>query len=489
MSKISHRTRYNLLFLSTLLFLDAVDGIVLRQLREARWWLVLQQFLDYAVWALLGGLAILAVWRTLWLHVADSTAIGFAAIGMPLGAAFLGGFWRWRSLRVVARELDVRARTKDRFVTAIELPGEESGPLFEAARRETSAFASGLKVSEHLRPKPPLKKALWLLIPLAAFGFVEGLKEWRTHLLAPELESARQLLEEARHAAERQAETDKEFHQIAQELRDSEQQLTESSEPLREALRTLASLEERLSQQSQLSAAEKDALANALAQDHAGLASTLRSAKSAEAAEGIARLDPAELAQALEQAARHLESRRLRELAGQEAGAMQFQLAQMLEASAGPDGQQSRRRFVSALREMKAGIPDRSQGAAPGGLGIDLSQGGEKSSAAVTDDSQAAGAPGSELDLGRGSELSQEAEPLSAPEGSEDFLEGEQGAGASLVQLFRAAGGDDPKARRAYRSAYQVAAPAALDAINQEKIPAGSRLLVRRYFESIRPKE
>ena len=85
--------------------------------------------------------------------------------------------------------------------------------------------------------------------------------------------------------------------------------------------------------------------------------------------------------------------------------------------------------------------------------------------------------------------IREEAEPLVAQEGSEDFLQGEIGDGASLVQLFRAAGGDDPQARRAYRSAYQVAAPAALDAVNQENIPAGSRLLVRRYFESIRPKE
>ena len=76
-----------------------------------------------------------------------------------------------------------------------------------------------------------------------------------------------------------------------------------------------------------------------------------------------------------------------------------------------------------------------------------------------------------------------------ARQGSEDFVEGEIGEGASLVQLFRAAGNDDPQARRAYRSAYQVAAPAALDAVSQEKIPAGSRLLVRRYFEAIRPKE
>jgi hypothetical protein len=121
--------------------------------------------------------------------------------------------------------------------------------------------------------------------------------------------------------------------------------------------------------------------------------------------------------------------------------------------------------------------------------GFNLAPRGEGSSASAANESQPAGAPGSEMDFGRGSDLGQEAEPLITQEGSEDFLQGEIGEGASLVQLFRAAGGDDPKARRAYRSAYQAAAPAALDAVNQETIPTGSRLLVRRYFEAIRPKE
>jgi hypothetical protein len=490
LSKFRHPTCDGLLFSSTLLLLDAVDGIVGRQLREARKWLTLQQFLDYLVWALLAGLGLLAVGRATSPHLPGFTALGFLVIAVPLLVALLGSLWKWRSLRAVARELDSRACTKDRFITALGLPEHEQGMLVNAARQETSAFASTLLVGEQLRPKLPWKKALWLMIPVVALGLVEGLKEWRTGLLAPELESARQLLEQARHIAERQAEEDKEFHQIVAELKDSEQQLAGSSEPLREALRTLAALEEKLAQQSELSASERNALADALAQDHAELASNLRAARNSQAAQEVARLDPAELAKALEQAARHLESRRLRELANQDARTMQLQLGVMLSASTGLGGEEGRRRFVTTLREMKAGIHNASQDASQGGVGIDLSDGSEKkSSAAAAEDSEAAGAPGSELDLGRGSDLGQESELLANPEGSEDFLEGEHGEGASLVELFRASGGDDPKARRAYRSAYQVAAPAALDAMNQEKIPAGSRLLVRRYFEAIRPKE
>jgi hypothetical protein len=488
MSKSRHRACRGLLFSSTLLLLDAVDGIVVRQLREARRRLTLQQFLDYAVWALLAGLGLLAAGRMASPGLSNFTISGTAAIACPVGLAFLCGLLRWRSLIAVAKELDARAYTKDRFLTALVLPENEKGGLFDAARRETSAFASALRVGDYLRLRLPWKKAFWLLIPLAALGLVEGLKEWRASQLAPELASARQLLEQARYAAERHAQADKEFHQIAQQLKDSEQQLAGSSEPLREALRTLAALEEKLSQQSELSSAETSALADALAENHAELASNLRSARNAEAARAVAQLDPAELAKALEQAARHLESRRLRELASQNAETMQVQLGVMLDASSGL-GDEKGRRFLSALREMKAGIQIAPQDAAEGAAGFDVSQGGEESSPSAADNSQPAGAPGSELDLGRGSELGQEAEPLAAPEGSEDFLEGELGEGTSLVQLFRAAGGDDPKARRAYRSAYQIAAPAALDAMNQERIPAGSRLLVRRYFESIRPKD
>ena len=411
-----------------------------------------------------------------------------ATISISIAIALAGALWRWRSLRLVARELDVRARTKDRFLTALDLPSSKESLLSEAARRETSRFASRLQVGDHLRPKLPWRNALWLLLPLVALGLIEGLKEWRAGQIAPELTSARQLLERAREVAERRAEVDKEFNKISEKLKEAEQELAESSEPLREALRTLGELEERLSRSSELSSAERSALADAVAQNHAELASDLRAGRNAEAARTIAQLDPAELAKALEQAARHLESRRLRELASEESQMVQVQLGVMLNAAGEFGKQDGRRQFVATLREMKAGLTSAAHDGQKG-AGFNPSQRGEKSPPSAAEQSQPAGAPGSELDVGRGADLGEEAEPLVAQEGSEDFLQGEIGDGASLVQLFRAAGGDDPRARRAYRSAYQVAAPAALDAVNQENIPAGSRLLVRRYFESIRPKD
>ncbi len=489
MSKFRHLACCGLLFSSTLLLLDAVDGIVARQLKEARKWLTLQQFLDYLIWALLAGFGLLAAGRIIVSRLPSPTVWAVLAMAVPIGAAFLASLWRWRSSSAVARELDARAHTKDRFITVLGLAKYETSALVQAARQEVSAFAATLPVAALLRPKLPWKRSFWLLIPIVAFGIIEGVQEWRAGQLGPELERASELLEQARKAAEHHAEKDKEFHRIVEELKHSEEQLASSSEPLREALRTLAALEEKLAQPGELTAAERNALANALAQDHAELAASLRAARDQEAAEEAAQLDPAELAKALEQAARHLESRRLRDLANQDAQSAQVQLGVLLGDSGGAGNEQGRRRFVTALREIKSGTPAASPDGGQGGMGIDLSQNGQNPSASSTDDSQATGAPGSELDLGRGKELDQEAELLAHPEGSEDFLEGKHGEGSSLVQLFRASGGDDPKARRAYRSAYQVAAPAALDAVNQENIPAGSRLLVRRYFDSIRPKE
>ena len=470
--------------MSALLLLGAVDGIVLRQLKEARRWLVLQQFLDYAVWGLLVGLAVLLVSR------ATASSFPKVEVSLPLAIIFplaftaLAGAYRWLSLKSVARELDARARTKDRFVTALALPAHETGLLFDAARRETAKFASTVRVGEHLRLKAPGKKMLWLLLPLAALGLLEGLREWRANRLAPEVAVAQKLMEQVRSAAELEAKKDEEFQKVFEQLQDTERRLANSPEPLREALRTLAELEQKLSLRSALDDAETVALAEALARDHAELASNLRSGKNADAAKGVAQLDPAELANALEQAARHLQTKRLRELAEQPPAAAKLQLGMMLGSSRG-SGNETGRRFVSVLRDLKSGA---QLSARQGTRGLENVPGSEES-ASPGDNVPPTGEPGSENDRGQGNDRSEEAEPVLQPQGNDDFVSGEIGEGASLVEIFQAAGNDDPKAQRVYQSAYQTAAPAALDAVDREKIPAGSRLLVRRYFEAIRPKD
>ena len=49
--------------------------------------------------------------------------------------------------------------------------------------------------------------------------------------------------------------------------------------------------------------------------------------------------------------------------------------------------------------------------------------------------------------------------------------------------------GDTSKSARRYKELYESIAGAAENSVEQENIPLGSRFLIKRYFESIRPRE
>ena len=49
--------------------------------------------------------------------------------------------------------------------------------------------------------------------------------------------------------------------------------------------------------------------------------------------------------------------------------------------------------------------------------------------------------------------------------------------------------GDKSRSARRYKDLYEAAAAAAQDTVQQENIPLGSRFLIKRYFDSIRPQE
>ena len=140
----------------------------------------------------------------------------WAAVAISLILAAFGAMRRWQSLRSVALELDVRAKTKDRFLTALSLPANETRALLGAARRETSTFASTLSPREHLALRIPAKKALWLLLPVIALGLWEGFRVWKAMDLAPELAAAQKLVEQARRAAELEADKDETLQRIAE---------------------------------------------------------------------------------------------------------------------------------------------------------------------------------------------------------------------------------------------------------------------------------
>ena len=98
------------------------------------------------------------------------------------------------------------------------------------------------------------------------------------------------------------------------------------------------------------------------------------------------------------------------------------------------------------------------------------------------------GQPGSERDTGTTDSPFGKERNDPGKEALAKQLTGRLGEGESLSQFLPSAG-DDSKSGRRYKELYEAMAPAAEEAVLQENIPLGSRFFIKRYFESIRPKE
>ena len=98
------------------------------------------------------------------------------------------------------------------------------------------------------------------------------------------------------------------------------------------------------------------------------------------------------------------------------------------------------------------------------------------------------GLPGSERDLGTTDSATGQETVSVGEEATAQQLTGRLGEGESLQQFMPSAG-DSSRAQRRYKELYEAMAPAAEDALVQENIPLGSRFFIKRYFESIRPRE
>lgn len=73
--------------------------------------------------------------------------------------------------------------------------------------------------------------------------------------------------------------------------------------------------------------------------------------------------------------------------------------------------------------------------------------------------------------------------------GKDEQARGRLGEGESLSVLVPGAAGGDAKAVRRYKELYEAAAGDAEATVTQENIPLGSRFLIKRYFEAIRPRQ
>jgi hypothetical protein len=151
--------------------------------------------------------------------------------------------------------------------------------------------------------------------------------------------------------------------------------------------------------------------------------------------------------------------------------------------------------LIAALENMKldggqSNGSGKAEGSAPpGGRRISIEAFGPSNSGdpRSADARHPSAGRGSERDFGT-TDSPFGAKSDSAEKSADLALKGQLGDGESLSMMLPTAG-ETSKSTRRYKELYEALAPAAEDAVQQENIPLGSRFLIKRYFESIRPAE
>jgi hypothetical protein len=149
--------------------------------------------------------------------------------------------------------------------------------------------------------------------------------------------------------------------------------------------------------------------------------------------------------------------------------------------------------MIAALENMKFGEGQANKGSesqqVPGGPQISIDSFGStnpQGQPQLGNADRPSGRPGSERDFGT-TESPFGGKSDAQDKGGELALKGRLGEGETLSMMLPSAA-DNSKAARRYKELLEAAAASAEDSVEQEDIPLGSRFLVKRYFESIRPK-
>ncbi len=499
--------------------------------------------------AVLVGLGAVNRWLLGRLPIEPQVALA-AAAAVPVLAllALLAALAGRKTLPQIATLLDRLGGTRDRFFTALAFSQDAAGSEMRAlAVRECAAFARGGDFRRLVRVRVP-REAAWLLVPAVALAMLQW--EARTVFEAriaetsaaqSEVEDTAKKLEElARQTEKANAEAKTgELEKIAGQLKRSAEQLRAKAvnpeDAAKSALRELSALEQmvqELQKSPGVSPEEMKELAKALAENEAtkDAAAAMNAGELAKAAEEMEKAmqqlaekkdarTERQIQQALEQALKRLAERKqfseaMQKLArqmqraqaekGGQSGEAMRQLAQMLRQM--PQGQQSKggQQKAQTLQQVLAALQNMKYGEGDGKPGGDPKPGDAKTQGLVTmqsfappnqngepgpgDPSQPGGQPGSERDTGTtdtpfGKERNEPGKEAQAKQ-----LTGRFGEGESLSQFLPSAG-DASKSNRRYKELYDAMAPAAEEAAQQENIPLGSRFFIKRYFESIRPKE
>jgi hypothetical protein len=523
---------------------------ILRRLRAVRRRLLLQGFVLVLANAMLAGAAVLVgvgAWR--WWALGRepwdanlAAACGAAALVVATLRTVIG----IPGLRRVADWTDRAAGTRDRFASALEFSKDEPLPMQALAVQECAGFAERANVRAWMRFRAP-RQLRFLAVPLAALALLQ----WHAHTTIgqrradeiaarAEVEGTAKQLEELARQTMKNAEDAKsdELKKLAEELqRRADLLRAEAVKPedsQKAALRQIAELEKlvRELQRQPAASAELQELAKALEKNNAmkQVSDALKSGDLAKAAEELEKAlrelaqrrderTPEEVKQALDQALKHLaEQQKLSESMQQLAQQMQEggaasetlqKIAQLLrqmqqrgqQPPAGQPGQpgqqgkplteQQLQQLLSALENMKFG--DGKDDAKPGQQGDgmvtmqafgDPKDGSDKPGG---DPRLPSGQPGSERDTGT-TDTPFGKDGVRGNDPRNKQLSGRLGDGETLRQFLPTAG-DASRSTQRYRDLYEAMAPAAEEAVLQENIPLGSRFFIKRYFESIRPKE
>ena len=495
------------------------------------------------------GLVIAGVVRRFGLNASPWSAplALWGAVAVVVGS--LCATWLRRlTLPQAAAAIDRLGSTRDRFLTALDFSAEANPPGLQAiAVRECTAFIRGQDFARLVRLRWP-RELRYLIVPAVALALLYweargtlGARAAEQATAQAEVEGTAKTLEELARQMEKTNEKDQteDLKKLAEELKRSAQQLraeaTTSEEAEKAALRELSELEKLVQELQKQPAtptpAELRELAKALEkQDQTKEAASAMSAgdlaKAAEQLEqamkdlteagdeatkeqieqalkeAMERLaEQQQLSEALEKLAKQMQKSGGQKSEGGEK--MSKELADLLKKlqpqagqgkqPSGPQNQKSLKDLLAALQNLKFGEGQPNPGGPPkpgDSLGNISMQNFSKDAppGSEGDPRLPSGQPGSERDTGTTDTPFGKEQNPPGKDADAKSIAGRLGQGETLQQFLPGIA-DASKSKRRYKELYEAMAPAAEDAVVQENIPLGSRFFIKRYFESIRPRE
>ena len=498
----------------------------------------------------LGGALVIAgvVRRFVWNVAPWSAALALGSAAVVLAFVLIATWLRRPSLPQTAATIDRLGATRDRFTTALDFSdAEDSSSLRALAVRECTAFVRGGDFARLVRLRVPRELA-YLIVPAIALALLSweardtlGARAAEKNAAQAEVEGTAKKLEQLAQQMEKENEQNKteDLRKLAEDLKRSAKQLraeaNTSEEAEKASLRELSELEklvqEMQKQPGSPSPEELRELAKALEQQDQtkDAAASMNAGDLAKAAEQLEKamkdlsdagdtatkeqIDAA-LKQAMERLAEQKQlSEALEKLAkqmqknggedgkgGPEISKELADLLKKMQPQAGqskqpgkPLNEQQLKNLLAALQNLKFGEGQPNPGGEPkpgeqpGSIAMQ-NFGKDGKPGEGGDPRMPSGQPGSEHDTGTTDTPFGKEQNPAGENGQQQSVAGRLGEGETLQQFLPGIA-DASKSKRRYKELYEAMAPAAEDAVVQENIPLGSRFFIKRYFESIRPKE